>query len=158
MIRPMSPDEYARFYKLSRDQQAADLIKSEGISREQATLRADEELAQLLPEGIDTPGHSLMCIAADDGSQAGYIWYMYEECEDVQQVFLCDLMIFPAERRKGYARAAIACMERDAHQHGCTESVLFVDSANMPAQSLYSAQGYATLRAFEGGVYMKKAL
>lgn len=126
---------------------------------EDALRQTEAEENEMLPNGIDTENNSLMVIeniCAHKG--IGFMWYIYEVTEGVQQVFLCDFVINEKERRKGYATEALSEMEKYAANHGCKESVLFVAKNNEPAQKLYAKSGYEFLREFEHGMYLKKKL
>ena len=84
--------------------------------------------------------------------------YLFENTDSVHHAFLCDFIVTPDERRKGYASAALSEMERDATAHGCTESRLYVCGSNHSALNLYTRCGYSIFRQVDGGVYMKKEL
>ena len=159
-MRKMTGEEYRRFREYSVSDYAEDLIKGEGLDREQARKKAEAEFSGALPGGPDTDGQFLMAVeSAKTGKEVGWIWFSYEEGDGgTRQVFLSDFLIYEAERRKGYAKAALREMERMAKNGGCAESVLYVWEHNIPAFSLYRECGYTAAGKGEGGIYMKKVL
>jgi len=156
-LRQMTPAEFNVFSEYSVCDYANGLVASPGIDASTAAEKAWEEFTDMLPNGPDTPGNALMIIEADC-RPVGVIWYLYEVTDGVHHVFLSDFVIAPAERRKGYAAAALFEMEKDAAIHGCIESRLHVWNGNSAALNLYAKCGYIPLRHTDDGVYMKKVL
>lgn len=156
-LRKMTAAEYERFSAWSLSEYARELMAGSALTREEALLKAEAEQRELLPRDADTPGQSL-CVIEADGRGVGFIWYQYEETVGVRQAFLCDLAISPAERGQGLATAALRAMEQGAARTGCEECVLFVADGNEPARRLYAKCGYAPLRRFEHGMYMRRVL
>ena len=156
-LTKMTPAEYAAFCERSAADYAADLLKTQPLSPEDALSKARQELADMLPLGADTPGHFLMTIRdASDGQPVGLIWYLYEQTDGVNQVFLSDFLIDEAHRRKGYATAALEEMARLAKADGCTESIVYVWEHNLPGIRLYEKCGYVAFRQADDGMYLKK--
>lgn len=86
-----------------------------------------EEVQDMLPDGIDTESNYLKTIVDSMNKQCvGFMWYLYENTDGIQQSFLCDFVIREPERRKGYAIQALTSMEYHASEYGCQEGVLFV--------------------------------
>ena len=113
----------------------------------------------MLPDGLDTKDNHLIVIEEmADQRIVGFIWYLSEWTDGVKQVFLCDFVIYEPERRKGYASGAISEMLRIAKESGCEFGSLFVWDHNPEGEKLYEKCGFATVRAAEGGKYMRKAL
>ena len=155
----MTPAEFSAFRDRSAADYAADLLKTHSLSPEDALSQARQEFDGMLPQGKDTPGHFLMTIRdASDGQPVGLIWYLYEQTDGVKQVFLSDFLIDEEHRRKGYATAALAEMERLARADGCTESVLYVWQHNPAGIGLYEKCGYVPFRQMEDGMYLKKKM
>ena len=159
-LRKMTEVEYLRFREHSVSGYAEDLAMGEGLSREQARKKAEAEFQEALPDGPDTGGQFLRAIEnPETGTKAGWIWFSYEEAGGgIRQVFLSDFLIYEAERRKGYAKAALREMERMAKGDGCAVSALYVWEHNTPAYSLYRKCGYTAAGKGEGGIIMKKVL
>ena len=156
----MSDAEYSRFRPYSVFEYAKDLMIGENLDHETALKNAEREFSGMLTDGLDTEDHFVMVIRdGQSGKDVGWIWYCYEtDEEDKPQVFLCDFLIFENERRKGYASAALAEMERRAKADGCVAAALFVWDYNRPGAALYRKCGYAPEEREVGGVTMKKPL
>ena len=156
----MTEEEFARFREYSVAEYANDLINGEGLDRETAMKNAAREFGGMLTEGLGTEDHFVMDIRdVRSGKTVGWMWYCYETDEDdTPQVFLCDFLIFEDCRRKGYASAALAEMERRAKADGCVFAALFVWDHNPAGAALYRKCGYAPAAREEGGVTMKKPL
>lgn len=153
-LRRMTSAEFEAFAQYSVRAYAEDLAGAYGADAEE---QARKEFSGMLPDGIHTPGSRLMVIEA--GSRpVGVIWYLLEVTDGVRHAFLCDFIIHPDDRRRGYAAAALAEMERDALACGCAECRLYVDADNRAALNLYEKGGYRAFRQADGGLYMNKTL
>lgn len=157
VLRKMTSGEFSTFAEYSVRDYANDLMTNERMEADAAVERAKKEFADMLPSGADTPGNALMVIEAECRA-VGVIWYLYEVTDGVRHAFLNDFIIDPAERRRGYAAAALLEMEADARAHDCTECRLYVWNGNTAAQSLYAKCGFTVFREAEDGVYMRKHL
>jgi len=158
-LRKMTLNEYYDFFEWSKNNHASELVRDTKASLENALYQAQAEILEILPDGKDTENNSLMVIEnVFNNKNVGFMWYLYEESNNVQQVFLCDFMIDERERRKGYATEALCAMENYAIEYGCKESVLFVANENEPAQKLYEKSGYAFLKEMDDGMYLKKKI
>lgn len=158
-LREMSEEEFKIFSEYSINDYVNDLMKSSVITMEEALAEAKRQFAEMLPNGLRTQDNALRIIAdAAEEKAVGIIWYLFEMTDGIKQVFLSDFIIKEEERRKGYASAALAEMERDARRNGCAESVIYVWKHNPPGISLYTKCGYVTFRESDDGMYMKKRI
>ena len=156
-IRNMTQPEFENFYQRSVQYQVVQLMDARGISREEAGREAEEELAGMLPDGLNTGNNFLMSIVNGD-EIVGFIWTLHEETNGKKQCFLCDFAIWEEYRRKGYAAQALRLMEREAIHAGCQECVLYVADRNLAARALYEKCSYKLLRQAGSGKYMIKEL
>ena len=154
-LRRMTSPEFDVFAKYSTRDYANDLTLNQEMEAAAAIMQARTEFSDMLPAGADTPENALMVIE-EDCQPVGAIWYLYEFADGARYVFLSDLVIRPDERRKGYAAAALAEMEKDAIAHGCPECRLYVWNGNRAGLNLYTKCGYSIFRQADDGVYMKK--
>ena len=155
----MTPTEFLRFRERSVSDYAEDLMHGRGLNRDEALQEAEAEFGALLPEGPDTANQFLMTIAdAESGAAVGLIWYGYEKAGGERRVFLTDFLIREERRRKGYATAALAEMERRAKADGCVSAALYVWEHNGPGAALYAKCGYSPAERGDGGVLMVKRL
>ena len=157
ILEKMSKDEYLEFYKISFESQVEELMLKEALSQEAAEDEAENELKEMLPDGLETENNFLFSIKLQD-QIVGYIWFLTEYHEKVKQAFICDFMIYKEFRNKGYGQSALSKMEKAAHEYGCKESVLFVEENNIIAQKLYEKAGYKVIDKHSYGFFMKKSL
>lgn len=158
-IRRMTNSEFENFYQWSIENHAKELMEELLISQEEAIKEAIEEVAQMLPDGLNTQHNHLISIVEEDsGEVAGFIWTIHEETEGRKQSFVCDFAIWESKRRKGYATATLRLVEKAEAEAGCQESVLFVADRNDAAKALYQKCGYQLLRQESYGKYLIKQL
>ena len=156
-LRRMLPAEFDAFTEYSVRDYADDLMLNQGMDAFSAAAQARREFSEMLPGGVDTDGNALMVVETG-GWPVGAIWYLYEVTDGVRHAFLNDFIIAPAERRKGYASAALAEMEAEAAAQGCAEVRLYVWNGNLPGLNLYAGCGYSAFRRTDDGIYMNKKL
>ena len=158
-LRRMTNEEFESFYGWSIEHQAKELMEELHISQEEAISETIKEVAEILPDGVDTPHNYFMTIVDSDSDEnIGFVWTLHEVTGDRKQSFICDLAIWGSNRRKGYASAALCLLENQAAEAGCAESVLFVKDDNAAAKALYKKCGYQVLRQHGYGKYMIKQL
>jgi len=158
-IRKMKKEEFDFFFHWSAEQNVRELMAERCLSREAAVKETEEELAKMLPMGLETPDHCLMTVEKEDTQEnLGAIWTIFEESEGKKQSFVCDFVIWEPYRRRGFAEEALRLAEEKAVEAGCRESVLFVADCNAAANALYQKSGYQLLRQADYGKYMVKQL
>lgn len=156
-LSPMTKEYYKDFYRTSLEHHALELSREGNITPEAAACTAEQELDEMLPMGMDTPGHYLMTVCSN-GVPAGYLWFLTEESDGMHQAFLCDFRIEEACRRRGTGKAAMAEFQKAAAALGCAECTLFVEGCNSPARALYEKCGYGIVKEHNYGFYLKKIL
>lgn len=144
-LRDMHADELAAFRRYSVQDYARELMQH--LSEEAAFSQAEQEFDELLPG-------SFLKVIEHDHLAVGVLWYIVEETEGIQHLFLNDFIISPSHRRKGYATLALTVLDQEAHLHGCSQIRLYAANNNTAAQALYRRCAYQLLRPFENGVYL----
>lgn len=158
-LREMSMEEFKIFSENSIFDYANDLVKSSGITMDEALIQAQREFEEMLPNGLETKDNILRVIVdVCEQKAVGIIWYLLEWTDNVKQVFVNDFVINDEERRRGYASAALTEMEQDAWRNECVESIIYVWKHNLPGFNLYTKCGHVTFRELDDGMYMKKGL
>lgn len=137
--RPMTDDEYTAWYEALVESCAQeDLPRSGGdLARARAVSRAD--LEDLLPDGLATPGTTVVVVTADD-DRVGQLWLNHRRWRGTS--FVLDLEILPERRREGWARATLALAERLTGEAGNDSVGLHVAAGNPGAQQLYASAGF----------------
>ena len=146
-LRDMNAGELAAFRQYSVTDYARDLMQSSTMEEAAALAQAQQEFDELLPGSFPK---RIECA----GQAVGVLWYLTEETDGVHHVFVNDLIIAPAHRRKGCARAALTALAQEARLHDCTEIRLYVSDGNDAAKALYERCGYRLLRPAEAGAYL----
>ena len=152
---PMSLEMYEVFYDYSTKDYAKDLETSGKATKEEAVIKAKEEFAQLLPNGLNTKDNYIVSILLGD-DVIGSLWY---QKLNKNTLFICDILINEEFRGKGYGKLTLQELDKVTIQLGLEQIVLHVFSYNESAIGLYEKQGYiAMTKEEQGSFYMKKVL
>ncbi len=151
-LRPLRQDEFELFEARGRADYLFQLVEFAGMEPDVAEAKAVRDYAATLPNGLDTPGHWLFAIEVE-GRFIGTLWFAERVLDGRTVAYLYGIEIDPAERGRGYGRAAMAAFEREAARRGLTELELNVFGGNAVARSLYRSQGWR-----ESAVHMVKRL
>ena len=109
--------------------------------------------AELLPEGLATPGQLIFRMEAD-GQSVGWLWLARRNPRAEAGVgFVYDIAVDEALRGRGYGRAAMRLAEDEARRNGLHAIALNVFGHNAIARALYASLGYR-----ETSVQMRKEL
>ncbi|MDX6300593.1 MAG: hypothetical protein QOF53_1807 [Nocardioidaceae bacterium] len=110
--------------------------------REAAAL-AEKVFADLLPEGLATPGHVFWSVLRpQEPTTAGYLWLALRALADGTEAYVMDLEVLPEARREGLGRATMLAAEQAARDLGATVMRLNVFTHNVAAVRLYEGLGY----------------
>jgi ribosomal protein S18 acetylase RimI-like enzyme len=138
----MSRDHYERWLPVTMREYADEKVKAGNYDPDTAMEQAQAEFDKLLPQGLGSAGHELTSIIDDAGEIVGHCWFPIEDRPVGRVVFIYDIAIDPAHRRKGHAQAALAGVEDYAREHGCIGVMLHVFGSNAGARALYQKAGY----------------
>ncbi len=123
---------------------AADHVRAGNWAAEGAEERARRQTLELLPDGGGTAGHDLFDIVERGGGRrVGVLWLALRSDEGRRDLFIYDIEIAAAYRRRGFARAALAAAEERARRLGVDRLVLHVFADNEGARALYRGAGFA---------------
>jgi ribosomal protein S18 acetylase RimI-like enzyme len=148
----MSEAAFEAYVAQAAEEYAAEHVRGGRWTDEEAPAAARAEYDRLLPQGTATADHYLRHVVDDEsGETVGLIWYWHERARD--RLFLYDISIAEAQRRKGYAAQALAQLEEEARKLGAEEIGLHVFGHNTAAWALYAKMGYE-----ETNVMMRKRL
>ena len=141
-LEPMDEATFERWRTASILDYAAEKVQAGNWPADEALERATADFAGLLPDGRATPGHEVRSIVDEAGNRVGHAWFVPEERPFGRVVFIYDIAVDPAHRRKGHARAALGAIEAYAREHGCVGVQLHVFGGNAGARALYQRAGY----------------
>jgi RimJ/RimL family protein N-acetyltransferase len=141
-LEPMDEATYVAWREATTREYAAEKVKAGNYPQSGAYALADAEFERLLPNGRLTQGHEIRSMVNDDGEKVGHAWFTIENRDAGRVVFIYDIAVEDAHRRKGYARQALEEIDRYARENGCIGVMLHVFGDNEAARRLYSSAGY----------------
>ena len=142
-LEPMTQARYDTWLHATMRDYAAEKVAS-GNYPDDGTLleRSKAEFDALLPQGRETPGHEILSMVDEEGRDVGYLWITQEDRAQGRVVFIYDIAVDEAYRRRGHAQDALAYAEEYARGHGCIGVMLHVFGSNRGARALYLKAGY----------------
>ena len=141
-LEPMDEATFQAWREASIRDYAAEKVEAGNWLADEAPQRARAEFEALLPEGRDTVGHEVRAMVDADGRRVGQAWFAFEERPFGRVIYIYDIAVDPAHRRRGYALAALAEIEGFAREHACVGVQLHVFGGNEGARVLYRRAGY----------------
>jgi ribosomal protein S18 acetylase RimI-like enzyme len=136
----MRVSEFEKFTGEMTPEYAKDLEKSMLITAEDAKQRAEDQLQQLLPEGMETEGHHFFTVKTDEKQEAGALWIFMNT--DEKRAFIYDIVVHERFRGQGYGKATLAKLEEVVREMGGNAIGLHVFGDNERAEKLYRKMGY----------------
>jgi ribosomal protein S18 acetylase RimI-like enzyme len=140
-VRTMTPEQYERWSEQSMRSYAQDVATASGQPLALALERAQDQFAQLLPDGVDTAHTWLLTIVDEAGTEIGVLW-IGPHPQRPDAAYIYEIEIDEAHRGRGLGRAAMTAAERLVADAGITEIGLNVFGFNARARSLYDSLGY----------------
>jgi ribosomal protein S18 acetylase RimI-like enzyme len=151
-LRPIREDEFPAFAVASREGYAEGIERHGGQTHEAAQRKADEDMAAVLPQGLETPGHRIFLVEAD-GVVVGRLWLAERDSGGRRVLYIYDISIEPEHQGHGYGRVAMSLAEGVARGLGLARIELNVFGGNDVARGLYRSLGY-----IETAIHMAKDL
>lgn len=142
-IRPMRDEEYAAYLDYFIADYAAEIAANYALSPAAALAQAQREIAEELPDGVNTPGQALRCLFDEnDGTEKriGYLWYKPDA--EMRSAFICDFYIFPPVQGQGLGKQAMAALEHQLKNQDIRQIKLRVAGDNQRARRLYEVTGF----------------
>ena len=104
-LRPMREAEFPAYRDYFIVDYAEEIAANFGHTLEKSRARAVQELAEDLPQTVNTPDNFLMCIERDDQETVGYLWY--KVLEQGTAIFIVVNMSLPGYRGRGSGRVTM---------------------------------------------------
>ncbi len=143
-LAPLTVEKFTAFFEQAVSGYAADNVAAGRWLEQDALEMARKESEQLMPQGVETPGHFFFAIRPEGQEQlVGYLWLASMQRGSVKVAYVYQVIVLPAHRRRGYARQALLDAEVVARELGHASMVLNVFASNPGARSLYESLGYA---------------
>ena len=142
-LRDMREDEYPDYRSYFIEDYSREIEENYGYSADAAKEKAAAELKRSFPDGLGTPGHSLLCIDAELGGEICLVGYLLHAVNARDKTtFIYDFYVMPDHRGKGYGRQAIEALESQLSSLGVHEIKLRVAYKNQRALKLYQEAGF----------------
>lgn len=139
---PMSEPEYNFWAPRSRAAYAADKMRANSVSKEEAERIADADFQRFLPDGLNTRDSFLFTAKDESDNVLGFIWFCIRGPENDRQAFICDVIIEEPYRGQGYGRKIMTLVEQEIRKLSLNRVGLHVFGFNETAISLYRSLGY----------------
>lgn len=143
--RPMTPAEYPEWLAAEKLAYVDDIVRSGAKSPEDAARKSDDDFAKLIPEGLATPGTTLLVLEAA-GEPIGTGWLKHGHLPGVTYGY--SLHIDERYRGNGYGRAAMATGEQATLAAGDEVLMFTVWGGNEVAMNLYTSVGYRIVEEY----------
>jgi GNAT superfamily N-acetyltransferase len=135
-LQPMSEPEFDAFLAVMADDYAGELAAA-GMSPEAAAERSRDQLAELIPSGLASPGMSFFTAWVGD-HPVGRLWLSTQ----ARMAFVYDVEVDSDQRRRGYGAAIMNAGARWCREQGHVALGLNVFAHNPGARALYDRLGY----------------
>jgi ribosomal protein S18 acetylase RimI-like enzyme len=126
--------------------------KATGMDPGDALAFATKQIADLLPEGLETPGQHFKSLEDPSGAVVGILWFATRLETPPARVFIYDINIAEDHRGRGLGSAAMDALEEEARRLGAARVGLHVFADNVGAIRLYERLGYESKRSTDGGM------
>jgi GNAT superfamily N-acetyltransferase len=144
--RSMTDEEFQPWWVEQIAGYAESFVLNGILTPEQARERSERQSAELLPEGLATPGHDIFTITAAGspadavGTPVAALWVCHGVEPDTSFVF--DVVVDSEHRGRGFGRAAMLAAEQATLASGNHKLGLNVFGHNDVALGLYTSLGY----------------
>jgi GNAT superfamily N-acetyltransferase len=142
-LEPMTQEQYDVYRVAAEVDYGRNIAASGALAEADATERAAEDFARLLPDGLASEGHVFFAAYdADSGAEVGMLWLHLEPRSDGLHAFGYDFEVREDLRRRGYGRAVMVAAEEECRRRGVVAVRLNVFGFNRGAQTLYEQMGF----------------
>lgn len=154
MFRPMREDEFPAYLAYFIPDYAQEIASNYQLSPADSQLRAKQEIAEDLPDGVNTPGQVLLCLiacSAQTEQHVGYLWYKPDTA--MRTVFIYDFHIFNDCQGQGLGKKTLCAFEQKLREENFQQIRLRVAGDNARAQHVYEKSGFGVT-----GINMSKTI
>ena len=139
----MRPEYFGPFSERTIAGYAHENIASFRWDETAAAARAHEQFRDLLPQGLDTPGHYL-CEILDraGGKTIGDLWFGIARSPNAQSAHLYDLHFDEGYGGEPHARATLRLLEARCRELGAGSMGVQIFAHDTLAQVLYGSLGF----------------
>ena len=141
-LAPMNETDYQRFFNKTLQEYAFNQVQVGNWRAQDAVSLARQELAEMLPQGLETPNAYLSNVIDDADQPIGMMWFFVDEGRPVKTAVLLDFFLFPQFRGKGLEGQVLAVFEKGISAVGVQRVELQVFGHKQDEVNLYDAAGY----------------
>lgn len=143
-LRAMNEAEYSAWLEYAIPAYAAEKVRSGNWPQAESLDQARGEFEGLLPNGLATQDHTLFTILDEQETAVGALWMARSQRLGGPIAYVYNLVVWPTQRRKGYAFRALRALEQEVARLGLAGIALHAFGHNTQAQTLYRKLGYET--------------
>ena len=122
---------------------AQEKVRAGEWSPEEAPRLAETGTDDLLAQGTDTEGHYLYLLQErSTEDEVGVLWIAVRDSGAGRSVWIYDIEVYEAFRRRGHATQALLALEKKAADLGAEKLELHVFGHNPGARVLYEKSGF----------------
>lgn len=147
----MSQEDFEKYQSIEIPRYAKENEKPRGMSKEEALEFSKKSFSNLLPNGINTPGHFFFKL--EDETRIGTLWLFIREEKNRKSLFVYNIEIEENRRGKGFGKLAMQKVCEFAKEKNCQSVELHVFGHNLVARNLYTSLGFEPT-----SIVMKKTL
>ena len=146
---PMTEAEFQIYLQRAIIEYADEKVKAGNWQASEAMQRSEQELKQLLPDGVKTQDQHLYSIMDETLARpVGMVWVAAQGQGARPYAFIYDLRVDDPFRRKGYGTQAMRALEGKVKELGLNKISLHVFAHNSAAIRLYEKMGYEVTNLF----------
>lgn len=142
MLSPMTDEDFATWLAGNKRDYAADKMKANRLTQEEANEIAERDIKMLLPDGRESKDAHLYTVIDEQHGKVGYLWFSERGAANNRKAYIFDIVIGEAHRGKGYGKGTMKLVEQEVKKLGLSEIGLHVFGFNAPAIALYKSLGY----------------
>lgn len=139
----MSETEFQLYLAIAIPQYAQEQVRAGRWSEREALQRAQQELDEVLSEGLNTKDQYFFSIVDEQtATKVGMLWFAIHSRKEEPSAYVYDLLIYEPYLRQGYGKQALQAMETKAHELELKTIALHVFGHNHAARMMYEKFGY----------------
>lgn len=143
-LKPMGDGDFAAYRAVADEEYAQERFDSGSEPTiEEARRVAVEQMLELLPEGLRTPGHRLWVVRDRQDRRAGVLWVHFGE----GTAFIYDIAMDEDRRGQGLGTQTLRAAAEETARAGADVLALNVFGSNESARRLYTREGYRETEA-----------
>ncbi|GAA2365670.1 hypothetical protein Cme02nite_31160 [Catellatospora methionotrophica] len=145
VLVPMSAADYEHRAAALRRRYATNLRQQRGMSGADAEAEALRQMAEVLPQGLDT-AWAILRSAQVDGVTVGWVWATLPGAPGrPEMAWLHNVEVDPEHQSRGHGRAMVLAVEDELRRQGATRFGLNVFGGNTRAIALYESLGFTVM-------------